>query len=98
MEWPNNIWIVDYHYEWEQEEAKYMPPERQCQYIRYDIYQKIEKALEKIAALENAKGMRVPLVSGCPSYLMTEDGFEPIHPMLKEGLRIAVTLKCRRSL
>ena len=56
------------------------------------LLEKYRAALEAIAKLADAKEMKNPLVSGCPSHLMTEDGFEPIHPMLKEGLRIATKI------
>ena len=56
------------------------------------VMQRYKVALEKIAKLEDAKEMRNPLASSCPSHLMTKDGFEPIHPMLKEGLRVAAKI------
>ena len=52
----------------------------------------LKAELKRIANLKNSKEMRVPLASSCPAHLATEDGFEPIHPMLKEGLRIAAKI------
>lgn len=56
------------------------------------VLQRYKVALEKIAKLEEAKEMKNSLISGCPTHLMKEDGFEPIHPMMKEGLRIAAKI------